>query len=126
MCTLINDENVKIPKTKTFTAYKVFNGDFKYSPHSFMGTNSFIIGTNVWDEKKGEGEQNDQDGFQVFVNKKDAYSYAFNRDFVCPVKIETKNVVKVGLSEKELHAYEVKKFILSKKTWDNKTIIKKE
>jgi len=126
MCTLRNSKNVKMPKTKTFTAYKVFNREYRSIPHCFMGTTSFKIGTNIWNVKEGRGERGDQDGFQVFVNKKDAKRYAFQGDFLCPVKIETKNVVKAGLAENGDQAYEVKKFVLSKKTWENKKQSKKD
>ena len=120
MCTIKHDPIIELPKGKTFTAYKVFGrGKIENIPRSFDVIDIFNIGTNKWYKK---GYKTEQEGFQVFAEKKDADQFMWPVDVILPLTINTKDIVKAGLwgyGEGSL-VYEVKKFKLSKKQWEKR------
>lgn len=130
MCTLDNNTKLRKPTKKTFTAYKVFNGCPCFSNHGdgptdFFGHRAFKVGKNVWNKAIAEQDNNYQIGFQMFSTKKNAMSYATISDFVAPVSVETKDIVKIGNVIGGLtdygRGYEVTKFVLKSKDWEQKT-----
>lgn len=130
MCTLDNNTKLRKPRKKTFTAYKVFNGCSCFcnhgdEPSDFFGHRAFKVGTNVWNKEIAEQDKNDQIGFQMFSTKKDAMSYATTSDFVSPVSVETKDIVKIGNviggCTNYGRGYETTKFVLKSEDWEQKT-----
>ena len=134
MCTIINNKRMKKPHTKTFIAYKVFGGIKRVfggmrqviEPEDFLNVRTSKIGINKWNETIAFEDRNNQEGFQVFSKKIDAKWYAAIDDFVAEVEIRTEDIVKVGWTPSRYglkKAYEVKKFNISRKAWENRYMI---
>ena len=123
MCTVTHDFSIKLPKGKTFTAYKVFGrGKEKNSvPQTFASRHyTFKIGVNEWSKEIAKRQSNNQSGFQVFAKKEDAENFAYIVDTVLPLRINTKDIVKVGRWLTYKLVYEIRKFKISRKKWDNR------
>ena len=129
MCTIVDNPKLKRPKKETFIAYKVFGyGKARCSsmPHDFMGDKQFKFGWNIWCPTLGL-ETHEQEGFQLFRYKKDAIRYAMGSDKICPVKVNSKDIVKMsdvfnftkrgvdGLIT--VTVFEVTRFAIWKKDW---------
>lgn len=126
MCTFDNNPRLKKPKKDKIVVYKVFREN-TYASKGVIGDPTpatsgvlFKFGWNKWDAE-GKGSDNDQLGFQVFAKRADARNYAFGWEFVCPVVIYTKNIIKITNSFfNRYRIYEVKSFAIWKKDWEEK------